>query len=243
MPPSPISPAISQLTGDPRTYQKQLGVPQHSVINQPTLKMPSLPNPHATHTRSHSQPLPSSSPFESLPTSWTWDDAPEPSSAAQFHHAQIKAHYHQPPSLQIDINDRPITPSVHSSQTSPTMILGPVKPHPVGAVAPLSPQPEDGHITSEFPLRRRSKLFKRHSVALSHVSSSSQLSNRITSEETRTAEDGHITRCPLQKRSNLIKRCSSLVSHVSSSSPSPSYHIVSEETSTPSIIQPRIKLR
>lgn len=234
MPPSPISPTISQLTGDPRTYHKQLGVPQHSVINQPTLKMPSLPNPHATHARSHSQPLPSSFPFQSLPTSWTWDDVPEPSSAPRFRHAQ----YHQPPSSQIDINDRPnayrhpITTSVHSSQTSPAMILGPAKPYPVGAVAPLSPQPEDGHIT-ELPLRRRSKLIKRQSAALSHVSSPSQLSNRITSEETRTAEDGYSARSPLQKRSKLIKRRPSLVSHVSSSPPSSSYHIASEETSTP----------
>ncbi|KAG1766424.1 hypothetical protein EDD22DRAFT_356188 [Suillus occidentalis] len=59
MPPSPISPTIRQMTGDPRT---QFGVPQHSVINQPTLRMPSLPNPHTTHPRSHSQPLPSSLP-------------------------------------------------------------------------------------------------------------------------------------------------------------------------------------
>ncbi|KAG1825648.1 uncharacterized protein BJ212DRAFT_288678 [Suillus subaureus] len=130
MPPSPISPTISQLTGDPRTYHKQLGVPQHSVINQPTLEMPSLPNPYAAHARSRSQPLPSSFPFESLPTSWTWDDAPEPSSAPRFRHVQIKAQYHQP---QIDINDHPnnrrsTTTSVHSSQTSPPMILGPVKP-------------------------------------------------------------------------------------------------------------------
>lgn len=242
MPPSPISPIISQFTGDPRTYHKQLGVPQHSVINQPTLKMPSLPNPHATHARSHSQPLPTSSfPSESPPASWTWDNVPEPGSAPRFRHAQVMAQsqiYHQPPtkpSLRININayhnDRLPTPTlVHSSQTSSAMILG---PSPVGAVAPLLPQPEDGRIRSELPLQRRSKLIKRQSAALSHVSSPSQLSYHIISEETRTTEDGHISRSPLQKRSKLTKRCSSSVSHISSSPPSSSYHIASESSTSP----------
>lgn len=229
MPPSPISPTIRQMTDDPRT---QFGVPQHSVINQPTLKMPSLPNPHA---RSHSQPLPSSFPFESLPASCTWDSVPEPSSAPPFRHAQVQAqsqNYHQPPSLQIDLNIHPndhrTTTSLHSSQTSPPMILGPIKPYLAGAVAPLLPQPEDGHVRSELPLQRRSKLIKRQLAALSHVSSPFH----ITSEETGTAEDGHINKSLLQKRSKLIKRHSALVSHISNS-PLSSSHIASEETSTP----------
>ncbi|KAG2370145.1 hypothetical protein BDR07DRAFT_1456124 [Suillus spraguei] len=239
MPPSPISPTISQLTGDPRTYHKQLGVPQHSVINQPMLNMPSLPNPHAIHARSHSQPLLSSLPFQSPPVSWKWDDAPESSSAPRFRHAQVEAQSqkcHRPLSLQIDINvhpndRRPI--SIQSSQTSPAMILGPMNSYPADTVAPLLQQPEDGHVTSRLPLRRRSKLIKRQPAAMSHVSSPSQLSCRITSEETRTAEDGHITKSPLQKRSKLIKPRSSLVSRVSSSPPSSPYHIASEETSNP----------
>jgi hypothetical protein len=235
MPPSPISPTISQLAGDPGTYRKQIGVPQHSVINQPTLKMPNLPNPHATHARSHSHPLLSSFSFESLPASWTCGDVPEPSSAPRFRHAQIKAQYHHPPSLQTDINDRHTTSSsIHSSQTSPTMILGPVKPYLSGAVAPLSPQPEDDRITPERPLQRRSKLIKRQSAAPSHVSSPPQMPYRVTSKETRTTEDAHITQSPLRRRSKLIKRHSSLVSHVSSSPPSSPYHIASDETSTPS---------
>ncbi|KAG2084844.1 hypothetical protein BD769DRAFT_556275 [Suillus cothurnatus] len=143
--------------------------------------------------------------------------------------------YHHPPSLQTDINDRHTTSSsIHSSQTSPTMILGPVKPYLSGAVAPLSPQPEDDRIAPERPLQRRSKLIKRQSAAPSHVSSPPQMPYRVTSKETRTTEDAHITQSPLRRRSKLIKRHSSLVSHVSSSPPSSSYHIASEETSTPS---------
>lgn len=229
MPPSPISPTIRQMTGDPRT---QFGVPQHSVINQPTLKMPSLPNPHTTHPRSHSQPLPSSLPVESLPPSCTWDCVPEPNSAPRFRHPRVQAQsqkYHQPPSLQFDLNIHPNdhhpTTSLHSPQTSPPMILGPIKPYSAGAVAPLLPQP---NVRSELPLQRRSKLIKRQLAALSHVSSPSH----IASEETGTTEDGHISVSPLQKRSKFLKRRSALVSHVSSSPPSPS-HIASEETSTP----------
>lgn len=228
MPPSPISPTIRQMTGDPRT---QFGVPQHSVINQPTLRMPSLPNPHTTHPRSQSQPLPSSLPVESLPASCTWESVPEPNSAPRFRHPQVQAQsqkYHQPPSLQFDLNIHPNdhhpTTLLHSSQTSPPMILGPIKPYHAGAVAPSLPQPD---VRSELPLQRRSKLIKRQLAAPSHVSSPSH----ITSEETGT-EDGHISMSPLQKRSKLVKRRSALVSHVSSSPPSPS-HIPSEETSTP----------
>lgn len=229
MPPSPISPTIRQMTGDPRT---QFGVPQHSVINQPTLKMPSLPNPHTTHARSHSQPLPSSFPSESLPASWTWH---EPSSAPRFRHPRVQAQsqkYHQPPSLQTDLNVHPDdhlpTTSLHSSQTSPAMILGPIKPYLAGAVMPLLPQPEDDHIRSELPFQRKAKLIKRRLAALSHVSSPSH----ITSEETGIAEGDHFSRSPLQKRSKLTKRCSAVVSYVSSSPPSSS-HVASEETSTP----------
>ncbi|KAG1757854.1 hypothetical protein EDB19DRAFT_1901344 [Suillus lakei] len=212
MPPSPISPTISQLTGDPRTYHKQLGVPQHSVINQPMLKMPNLPNPHATSARSHSQPLPSLLPSDSLPASWTLGGVPEPSGAPRFRHAQVKPQspkYHYPP-----------------PPAKPAMIVGPIKPCPAGVIAPLLPQPEDGRIRSELPLQRRSKLIKRQSAALSYVSSPSQSSDHITSEETRTPEDGYIVRSPLQKRSKLIKR------RVSSSPPSSPYHVASEESGT-----------
>ncbi|KAG0702723.1 hypothetical protein DFH29DRAFT_920141 [Suillus ampliporus] len=237
MPPSPISPTISRLTGEPHTYHKQLGLPQHSVINQPTLKMPSLPNPHAAHARSHSQPLPSSFPSESLRPSWTRANTPAPSSSPRFRHAQVMAqspNYHHPSSsLQIDINDHPNvrhpTTSVHSSQSSPTMIVDPIKHHSAGIVAPLLPRQEDGQIRSEL----RSKLIKRHSAALSHVSSSSHSSCYILSEETRIQEDGHIrSELPLPKRSKLIKPRSTALSHVSGSSHS-SYHIASEETRTP----------
>lgn len=113
------------------------------------------------------------------------------------------------------------------------MILGPVNSCPADTIAPLLQQSEDGHVTSGLPLRRRSKLIKRQPAVLSHVPSPPQLSCRITSEETCSVEDGHVTRSPLQKRSKLIKPRLSLVSHVSSSPPSSSYHIAPEETSTP----------
>ncbi|KAG2154556.1 hypothetical protein DEU56DRAFT_769180 [Suillus clintonianus] len=243
MPPSPISPTISQLTGDPRTYHKQLGVPQHSVINQPMLRMPNLPNPHAAHERSHSQPLPSSFPSESLPVSWTWANVPERSSAPRYRHPQVKAqspgYPHQPakPSLQIDIDvhsnlSRPAT-TVHSSQTSPAMVAGPVKHYSADTTVPLLPQPEYSRIRSELSPQRRSKLIKRHSPAMSHVSSPSHLPYHAASEETRTQEDGNVRlELPLQKRSKLIKRRSPALSQVSSP-PHSSYPIASEEIGTP----------
>ncbi|KAG2057096.1 hypothetical protein BDR06DRAFT_952207 [Suillus hirtellus] len=228
MPPSPISPTISQFVSDPRTYHKQLGLPQHSVINQPTLKMPSLPNPHATHARSHSQSPPSSFHFETLPAPRTWDNVPGPSNAPQSRHPQEFQKYHLPSShIDIDVppNDRrPATTLVHSSQTSPVMIPDPIKPYPAGAGAPSSPQPEDGHITrSELPLQRKAELIKRRSAALSHFSSLSQPSCRITSEGTHATNE-----------SKLVRQCLPSVSRVSSSSPSSSYHFASEEANSPS---------
>ncbi|KAG1828439.1 hypothetical protein EV424DRAFT_541082 [Suillus variegatus] len=228
MPSSPIPPTISQFISDPRTYHKQLGLPQHSVINQPTLKMPSLPNPHATHARSQSQSPPSSFHFETLPAPRTWDNVPGPSNAPQSRHPREFQKYHLPSShIDIDVhpNDRrPATTLVHSSQTSPVMVPDPIKPYPTSAGAPSLPQPEDGHITrSGLHLQRKAELIKRRSAALSHFSSLSQPSCRITSEETHATD-----------KSKLIRQCLPSVSRVSSSSPSSSYHFASEEASTPS---------
>lgn len=45
--PSAASPKVP-LSSDPRMLRKQLGVPQHSVINYPIHSSPDLPNPHAS---------------------------------------------------------------------------------------------------------------------------------------------------------------------------------------------------
>lgn len=52
--PSPVSPK-ALLSSDPRMLRKQLGVPQHSVINYPLVHLPDLPNPHVS-AESHLQP-------------------------------------------------------------------------------------------------------------------------------------------------------------------------------------------
>ncbi|KAF9225556.1 hypothetical protein BS17DRAFT_604500 [Gyrodon lividus] len=47
--PSPVSPKVL-LSSDPQMLRKQLGVPQHSVINYPIGCLPDLPNPHVSES-------------------------------------------------------------------------------------------------------------------------------------------------------------------------------------------------
>lgn len=192
LPPSSISPNNTRLPTDdnPRAC-KQLRMPHHSAINQPMPNVPLLPNPHATHARSRSRPIPSSFPHKSRPASWTHEAL---RSTPPIRHAKPQAQspnrHHRPQSLpqcslQMDtnfhLNDHPTTSLIfHPSQS---MILQPVLAAPVhtGIGGPLIPR--QGIDTEPLLQKKMSKLIKkRHSATLS-ATTASQLSYHTAAEK------------------------------------------------------------